>query len=310
MRIISIDKPRGWTSFSVVRFVKEKFQENKVGHLGTLDPLATGTLPIFLGKATRLIPLFNNVDKTYRAIFKLGESTDTFDTEGTITKKSDISSLNYQDIPAAIYSFLGEQKQNVPKFSAAKYKGVPFYKLVRKGISVPKKTRKVNFFELDIEKIELPFIQLSIRCSKGTYVRSMANDLGIMLNVGAHLTSLERLACGKYFKISNSISIEKLKNIVKDEDFPWISPTKILNHIYTINADEKMLSFIKNGRRVEFSRQFYGIKNKKDKVENKFIEKTNLIQTKVLDYEQNLIAIGFLLWENKSCYFQPSKVFI
>ena len=150
MKIISIDKPKGWTSFDVVSFLKKYFEEKKIGHLGTLDPIATGVLPIFLGKATRLIPYFNNVDKTYRAVCKLGECTDTYDAEGKITKTCHSSILNSSQVTNAFNSFLGEQKQHIPPFSAAKINGVPYYKLARKGLPVPKKSRSVIFHELKI----------------------------------------------------------------------------------------------------------------------------------------------------------------
>ena len=253
LRIISIDKPKGWTSFDVVRFVKRQFQEKKVGHLGTLDPMATGILPIFLGQATRLIPLFNNVDKTYRAVCKLGETTDTYDVEGTVTETLDTKFLNPEEVTKAVNSFLGQQEQQTPAFSAAKINGVPAYKLARQGLNVPGKIRSVTFHEVEVESVKLPFVQFRIRCSKGTYIRTMANDLGLILKVGGHLTSLERLACGKWFNTDNSISIEELKKIVNETDVPWISPLKLLNHLYTVYADLEMQTSIKFGRRVEVS---------------------------------------------------------
>jgi len=310
LKIISINKPKGWTSFDVVHFLKKKFNQKKAGHLGTLDPNATGVLPVFLGKATRLIPLINNIDKTYRAVVKLGVTTDTFDTEGTITKIDDVMQLNSDEITKVIYSFLGEQKQSVPPFSAAKINGIPFYKLARNGIKVPSVSRNVFFYKIEVEDIELPFVSFLVNCSKGTYIRSMANDIGILLNVGAHLYRLERLACGKFFNYKNSISVEKLKNIKSDYEIPWISPLKILNHIHTINADEEMLSFIKCGRQVKISHKSISLKRNTYKLGNEILKESNFFQTKVLDYDQNLVAIGFLLWENKLCYFQPSKVFV
>jgi len=310
LRIISIDKPKGWTSFDVVIFLKKYFQEKKVGHLGTLDPIATGVLPVFMGKATRLIPYFNNDDKTYRAVFKLGESSDTYDAEGLITKINHSTRLNDDKVTKALNSFLGEQKQTIPPYSAAKINGIPYYKLARKGIRVPKKFHNVIFHELIIEKIELPYIKFIVKCSKGTYIRSLANDLGISLKVGAHLTSLERLACGKFFNTNNTITINELKNIDDFTKIPWISPLVLLNDIYSINASDEMLSSIKFGRRVELSpSNSYPEADTLDS--NELIkQQINRLQTKVLDINQNLIAIGHLLWDNKQCYFQPSKVFI
>ena len=310
MRIISIDKPKGWTSFDVVRFIKRQFQEKKVGHLGTLDPMATGVLPVFLGKATRLIPLFNNVDKTYRAVCRLGESTDTYDAEGKVTQTLDPFFLNQHEVTKAVYSFLGQQEQQTPPFSAAKVNGVPSYKLARQGLEVPAKIRTVTFHELEVESVELPFAQFRVHCSKGTYIRTLVNDLGLLLKVGAHLTSLERLACGTLFNSDNSVTIEKLKQMEDDSDVPWISPVKLLDSLYTVSATSQILTALKYGRRVEVPKPVDTSQNPEMSAENEFSTESKQIQTKILTSDFNLVAIGYLLWDNKKCYFKPSKVFI
>ena len=310
MRIININKTQGWTSFDVVRFIKRKFNEKKVGHLGTLDPMATGVLPVFLGQATRLIPLFNDADKTYRAVCKLGESTDTFDAEGMVTARHNLGYLNPEQVTKAVHTFLGPQKQQIPAFSASKIKGIPAYKLARQGLKVPAKTRSVIFHELDVEAVDMPFVQIWIHCSKGTYIRALANDLGQKLKVGAHLTSLDRLACGKWFKSENSISIEKLQETVTENNVPWISPLELLDHLNTIVSSAEMVVSIKQGRRVEVLQQNWtesGVKM----TENCVIEsETNSVKTKVVDSCQNLVAIGHIMWENKANYFHPIKVFV
>ena len=310
MRIININKAQGWTSFDVVRFIKRKFNEKKVGHLGTLDPMATGVLPVFLGQATRLIPLFNDTDKTYRALCKLGESTDTFDAEGSVTESHNIGDLNSEQVTKAVYTFLGTQKQQVPAYSASKIRGIPSYKLARQGLKVPAKTRSVIFHELDVEAVDLPFVKIRIHCSKGTYIRALANDLGQKLKVGAHLTSLDRLACGKWFKSGNSISIEKLEETVTENNVPWISPLELLDHLNTIVGSAEMVVSIKQGRSVEFFQQNWtdsGVKL----TENCVIEsETNSVKTKVVDSCQNLVAIGHIMWENEASFFHPIKVFV
>ena len=310
MRIININKTQGWTSFDVVRFIKRKFNEKKVGHLGTLDPMATGVLPVFLGQATRLIPLFNNTDKTYRAVCKLGESTDTFDAEGRGTERHNLGNLNSEQVTKAVNTFLGPQKQQIPAFSASKMNGIPAYKLARQGLKVPAKTKSVIFHELDVEVVNLPFVQIRIHCSKGTYIRALANDLGQKLEVGAHLTSLDRLACGKWFKSENAISIEKLQETVTENKVPWISPLELLDHLNTIVGSAETVVSIKQGRRVEFLQQ-----NLTESVvkmtENSVIEsETNSVKTKVVDSCQNLVAIGHIMWENETSYFHPIRVFV
>ncbi len=310
MKIISINKPKGWTSFQVINFLKKKFKENKVGHLGTLDPIATGVLPIFMGKATKLIHLFNEVDKTYRTVCMMGVSTDTYDSEGKVVNTNISKTLNIKKLKNILESFLGEQKQLVPPFSAAKVNGKPFYKLARKGIATPKKVRNIIFHELKIEKIQFPYVQIFVRCSKGTYIRSMINDLGIKLGIGSHMTSLERLACGNLFNTKNSISINKLNNLEKDNLIPWISPLTLLKHYNTIDASSEIVSLIKFGRKVKLFQSNYSSLLDKTKVEKVSGQKNLSLQIKVLDDNQNLIAIGHLIWDNEECYFQPSKVFI
>ncbi len=310
MRIININKIQGWTSFDVIRFIKRKFNEKKVGHLGTLDPMATGVLPVFLGQATRLIPLFNDADKTYRAVCKLGESTDTFDAEGRGTERHNLGNLNSEQVSKAVNTFLGPQKQQIPAFSASKINGIPAYKLARQGLKVPAKTKSVIFHELDVEVVNLPFVQIRIHCSKGTYIRALANDLGQKLEVGAHLTSLDRLACGKWFKSENAISIEKLQETVTENNVPWISPLELLDHLNTIVGSAETVVSIKQGRRVEFLQQ-----NLTESVvkmtENSVIEsETNSVKTKVVDSCQNLVAIGHIMWENETSYFHPIRVFV
>ncbi len=310
MRIININKIQGWTSFDVIRFIKRKFNEKKVGHLGTLDPMATGVLPVFLGQATRLIPLFNDADKTYRAVCKLGESTDTFDAEGRMTERHNLGNLNPEQVTKAVHTFLGPQKQQIPAFSASKINGIPAYKRARQGLKVPAKTKSVIFHELDVEVVNLPFVQIRIHCSKGTYIRALANDLGQKLEVGAHLTSLDRLACGKWFKSENAISIEKLQETVTENKVPWISPLELLDHLNTIVGSAETVVSIKQGRRVEFLQQ-----NLTESVvkmtENSVIEsETNSVKTKVVDSCQNLVAIGHIMCENETSYFHPIRVFV
>jgi len=310
LKIINIDKPKGWTSFDVVRLIKQKFKENKVGHLGTLDPMATGVLPVFLGKATRLIPLFNESDKTYRAVCKFGETTDTFDADGSVTKTCDTTYLNSEEIKKSVKLFQGEQLQETPAFSATKINGIPAYKLARQGLKFTNKTRSVIFHEMVVESVDIPYVQIWIRCSKGTYIRSFANDLGHLLKVGAHLTSLERLACGKWFRADNSVSVEKLEKIEMGHKIPWIYPIEILNQFYTLAASSTLVANIKQGRAVQVS-EMSCIDENLEKTKKIYFTKENTPkQVKVTDSNQNLVAIGQIIWENDMNLFKPSKVFI
>ena len=310
LRIINIDKPKGWSSFDVVRLIKRIFNEKKVGHLGTLDPMATGVLPVFLGKATRLIPLFNSSDKTYRAICKFGESTDTFDAEGSLTNSCDTRHLNLEEIKKNVKLFQGEQLQETPAFSATKINGIRAYKLARQGLEIPNKTRSVIFHELIVESIDIPYVKILVRCSKGTYIRSFANDLGNLLKVGAHLTSLDRLSCGQWFRTDNSVSVENLEKMDLENRLPWISPTEILNHLYTLSANPRIVADIKNGRPVQISKMKC-INENLDNLDKIYSSKENTPKEAVVtDSSQNLVAIGRIIWENRQSLFKPTKVFI
>ena len=178
LRILNIDKPRGWTSFDVIRWARRQFQEKKAGHLGTLDPLATGVLPVFLGKATKLISLFNEQDKVYRATVRFGIRTDTFDAEGQILAERDPSSVNETMVNEWLQRHLGWQDQQTPVHSAVKLQGTPAYRLARRGEAPELPMRRVFLEQLKLERFVSPEVEITVHCSKGTYIRSLAEQLG------------------------------------------------------------------------------------------------------------------------------------
>ena len=185
--ILIIDKPSGMTSFQVVKEVKKTFNAKKVGHGGTLDPLATGVLPIFLNRATKLVPFSMNGKKKYRATMKMGIETDTLDRDGKITAESNFIPEDHQMIMTTIRSFKGTIEQIPPMFSALKHKGTPLYKLARKGITLNLKARQVTIHEMNVHEISPPYITFDVCCSSGTYVRTLCADVGKKLGCGAHL---------------------------------------------------------------------------------------------------------------------------
>lgn len=213
--VILIDKPEDFTSFDVVSFLKGRFRLKKVGHAGTLDPLATGLLILLIGKATKLAHTFLNDPKTYLVGMHLGVKTDTFDITGKIVREN-------KDLPASkkvrqvIKSFIGEIEQRPPLFSALKYKGQRLYRLARRGEKIIPKKRKVFIYYVKNLKLSLPEVFFEVKCSKGTYVRSLCNDIGEILTCGAVLKKLRRIKSGR-FKIEDALSIDKLKSIKKAE---------------------------------------------------------------------------------------------
>lgn len=193
-----IDKPLGATSFDVVRQVRRLLKVRRVGHCGTLDPLATGVLPVAIGEATRLVEFVMDGEKVYRATLKLGETTDTQDAEGTILEQHSIAGVDAAAVHAAAATFLGRIEQLPPMYSALKRNGVPLYELARKGIEVERATRAIEIRRLEILAIELPLVTFEVTCSKGTYVRTLGHDLGQRLGCGAHLIALRRTQSGAF----------------------------------------------------------------------------------------------------------------
>ena len=193
-----IDKDKDWTSFDVVAKLRVITRIKKIGHAGTLDPLATGLLIICLGKATKSIQSFQDQTKMYRAVVKLGATTRTDDAEAGEEQVRDCSHLRREEIEAAVQSFTGPIQQIPPMFSAIKKGGVPLYKMARKGKEIEREPRAVVIESIDIQDISLPLLTLDITCSKGTYIRSLARDIGESLGVGGYLADLRRTAIGRY----------------------------------------------------------------------------------------------------------------
>jgi tRNA pseudouridine55 synthase len=196
--ILLIDKPQGITSHDVVDRVRRTIKLKKVGHAGTLDPMATGLLLILVGKATKLSQYLMGLDKTYEGTILLGQSTDSHDAEGIITEDTPVPPLSEEEVSDFIKSYLGDQYQIPPMFSAKKIDGKPLYKLARKGMTVEREPRFIRVNSFQMLRWESPEIDFTISCSKGTYVRTLANDLGQKIGCGAHLIKLSRTAIEKF----------------------------------------------------------------------------------------------------------------
>jgi len=207
--IINLHKPSGITSQQAVTRVKKILNVRKAGHTGTLDPLATGVMLVCLGEATKVSRFFLDMDKRYRAMVKLGERTDTGDAEGRVIETADCSSLTKAEIIDAARSFKGSIEQTPPMYSAIKVGGKALYTLARKGIEIERKSRAVTIYDIEVTGINLPFFELVVLCSKGTYIRTLCEDIGRKLGPGAHLTALERLSVGS-FALENALTFEDL----------------------------------------------------------------------------------------------------
>jgi tRNA pseudouridine55 synthase len=207
--ILIVDKPAGMTSHDVVDCVRRKFNIKKVGHCGTLDPMATGVLVILTGKATKLSAKLSCDDKEYICSMKLGISTDTHDSTGTITRQNTAEGISSKHINETILSFMGHQKQIPPMVSAKYHKGQRLYKLARKGIVVERDPVDIEIKCIDIISVSVDDIQLSITCSKGTYIRTLCHDIGKKLGCGAHMSSLRRIRSGE-FHIKDAVELQDI----------------------------------------------------------------------------------------------------
>ncbi|HUJ74296.1 MAG TPA: tRNA pseudouridine(55) synthase TruB, partial [bacterium] len=176
--VIILDKPPGRSSNQALGALKRLLGGPKLGFVGTLDPLATGVLPVFVGKATKLIPHFEGLFKRYQVTCRLGESTDTLDADGQVTARADIGHLSDGQVRGAILAHQGQQWQTVPRYAAVKVRGVPAYKLARQGQAVPEQQRQVTVWDLEMQQVALPLATFSLSCSAGTYVRSLVHQIG------------------------------------------------------------------------------------------------------------------------------------
>ncbi len=208
--ILNIIKPKGITSFQVVSLVRRLSRERRVGHSGTLDPEASGVLPVCLGQGTRIIPFLVGMNKTYLAEIELGLSTDTYDASGKIMQTGDPSKVTRDQIEKALDSFRGAIEQRPPAYSAIRYKGKHLYELARMGVQVEIRKRKVQIFRLELLEWCPPCFTLEVECSTGTYIRSLAYDLGQILGCGAYLKDLVRLKCG-IFHIEEALSLSAIE---------------------------------------------------------------------------------------------------
>lgn len=252
--ILNIDKPAGKTSYSVVARIKRLTGEKRVGHAGTLDPDATGVLPVCLGKATRIVEYLTNASKAYRADIELGIATDTYDAGGKVVQRGDASGIDHNQLESALQRFRGRISQTPPMYSALKHQGQPLYKLARAGINIERKSRTVTINRLEIIDWQPPIVTLEVACSKGTYIRSLAHDLGQALGCGAYLKSLIRNQYGP-FQVKDAISLPRFEEACRHGDWErLIYPVDyVLQDYRAVVIDEADEKAIKQGKSIELA---------------------------------------------------------
>ncbi|MEJ2746347.1 MAG: tRNA pseudouridine(55) synthase TruB [Anaerolineae bacterium] len=244
--VLSIDKPGGMTSHDVIQRVRRLTNIRRIGHAGTLDPLATGVLLLCVGRAARLVEYLVGQDKVYEATVRLGQTTNTYDAEGEVVAERPFSHITPGQIEQTLSQFRGPIQQRPPRYSAIKKDGQPLYKLARAGIDVEPPLREVTIYALEIEAVDLPEVRLRVSCSSGTYVRSLAHDLGQALGCGGHVTALRRVAVGD-FAVETAVPLDQLTE-TNWQDYLLASDTAVA-HLPRLNLSAAATTQLQNGQR-------------------------------------------------------------
>lgn len=214
--IINVYKEKGFTSFDVVAKMRGICRQKKIGHTGTLDPAAEGVLPVCLGKATKVCDMLTDSDKIYRTVMLLGVETDTQDTTGTILNRGDVSKITPEEVKKAVSSFVGPISQIPPMYSALKVDGKKLCDLARAGITVERKARMITIYDIVIEKIQIPRVEMTVHCSKGTYIRTLCHDIGQTLGCKAAMEKLVRIQAAGY-RLEDSYKLDELQRLKEQE---------------------------------------------------------------------------------------------
>jgi len=305
--ILNISKPQGKTSFSAVVTVRRLTGERRVGHAGTLDPEATGVLPICLGQGTRVTEFLMDTTKVYRGQIELGRATDTYDASGQTTQRGDPSGISQEQFKSALASFRGLTQQIPPMYSAVKHQGKRLYELARAGIQVERKSRPAKIDRLELIDWRPPLVTIEVVCGKGTYIRSLAHDLGQILGCGANLKSLARLRHGP-FDIKDAISLTQLENACRRNYWHhYVYPIDIvlLDWAAIIVSDARE-QLIRNGNPVVLKGAVTGR-------ENGYPPTPQVAGSNSKDhcraYTLDGLFLGVLRFNPKSRQWQPKKVF-
>lgn len=288
--IFNINKPTGMTSHDVVARIRKLLKQRRVGHAGTLDPAADGVLPICVGQGTRVAEYLSESGKAYRAKVTFGVVTDTYDADGTILRSANPVSLTQPEIETALQQFLGPQMQLPPRYSAIKLQGQPAYKRVRSGEEVTLEPRPITIYQLHVLDWQMPHLILSVECSKGTYIRSLAFDLGERLGYGAHLSALTRTRNGP-FSLTESTTLEQLAEaIAQGKGEQHLFPAdKVLDAYPALQLDEATAQRVLHGNAFHYDLH----------------ASSELLR--VYDHAGQFLAIA--TWDAMNGVWQPKKVF-
>lgn len=253
--ILLLDKPAGITSNTALQIVKRLFDACKAGHTGSLDPLATGVLPLCFGEATKFSQFLLDADKRYQATFQLGGITDSGDADGKVLETRPVPEISDSELESVLENYRGEISQVPSMFSALKVNGQPLYKLARQGIEIERKSRQVTIHELGVLERHQDKIKVDVHCTKGTYVRTLAEDIGLELGCGAHVVELRRLAAGPY-RIDEAVSMEQLEALAEDKaqlDAKLQPVSSVVKDWPQVELTEITASYIRQGQPVQIA---------------------------------------------------------
>jgi len=286
--IVLLDKPIGMSSNKALKKAQYLFRAQKAGHTGSLDPLATGLLPLCFGEATKLSQYLLEADKTYSVTAKLGQRSSTADAEGEIIAEKPVPSLKADDVEKLLDNFRGEIEQTPPIYSALKVDGQALYKYARQGLDVEIKSRRVHIYDLKLISLNSDKLELEVHCSKGTYIRSLVDDLGELIGCGAHVSALRRITTAGY-KIAEAVSLETLENADPSALGQYLIPlNSALTDWPALHLNEEEIRRFRLGQTVQLPPQ----------AENRWI--------KVCDAEANLLGLGEVVGLDT---LAPRKVF-
>ena len=286
--ILNVYKPKGMTSHDVVSFVRRQLKMKRIGHTGTLDPLATGVLPVLVGNATKLSDLIMADEKKYKARVTLGITTDTDDSTGEIIERKDVS-VTEEKLKETVKKFVGEIAQIPPMYSAIKVDGQKLYRLARQGIEIERKPRYITIYSIDISNFDGISFDMDVHCSKGTYIRALCRDIGEALDTGAVMSELERTMSGVFTK-ENAYSFEQIENAVKSGEIEnlLMPADSVLDDFLRIDVNSEYSQKIKNGIRLRPGQ--LGIKKYTEDEIFKIYEDNNLLcLLKVKDCDGQLL---------------------
>ena len=290
--LVLLNKPKGVTSFGAVARVRRALQEKRIGHTGTLDPMATGVLPLLTGRASRLSSMMLESDKSYRATVRLGTVTDTLDITGEVLKTNKVK-VSAQELLAALKHFKGEISQLPPMYSAIKKDGVRLYELARKGVEIERESRTVTIKELTLLKRlnETDFI-IDVTCSKGTYIRTLGADIGDYLGVGACLTELERTSVSG-FSIENCVALDEFE---KDPEKYLLSAEECVKHLKSVQVSTAQGERFMHGGQLDLAR-LHGVDNLLDGENIRVKCQDEFLGIGKIDLKRNQINIGCIIKE-------------